>query len=75
MVGGSTNLGSPQSRAAARSLLDARKASAEDELDFQVVSILDGKPVNLDSSARRITERMVLVHDIPRPVREHTTDS
>ena len=53
---GDLPLGSPQSRAAARSLLDARKASEEDELRFQVVSILDGKPVNLDGLAERIRE-------------------
>jgi hypothetical protein len=58
-------LRSLQSRAAARSLLDARKASAEDGLRFQVVSILDGKPMNLDCSAARISGRNVLIHDIP----------
>lgn len=47
-------LGSAQSRAAARSLLAARKASDEDEIRFQVVSILDGKPVNLDGLAERL---------------------
>ena len=40
-------IGSPQSRAAARYLLAARKKASE-ELRFQAVSILDGSPVNLD---------------------------
>jgi hypothetical protein len=31
-----------------------RKASATDELHFQCVSIMDGKPVNLDELAKRI---------------------
>jgi hypothetical protein len=35
-------------------LLAARKASDEDEIRFQVVSILDGKPVNLDGLAERL---------------------
>jgi hypothetical protein len=39
---GNYALGSPQSRAAARSLLVARKASEEDEPHFEAVSILDG---------------------------------
>jgi hypothetical protein len=47
-------LGSAQSRAAARSLLVARKASEESELRFEVRSIVDGKPVNLDGLAERI---------------------
>jgi hypothetical protein len=47
-------LGSPQSRAAARSLLVARKASQDDELRFQAVSIVDGSPVNFDGLAETI---------------------
>jgi hypothetical protein len=43
-------LGSAHSRAAARSLLAARRAS-EDELRFRVVSVVDGRPVNLDGLA------------------------
>jgi hypothetical protein len=47
-------LGSAQSRAAARSLLAARKASEEDETRFQCCSIMDGKPVNFDGLAETI---------------------
>ena len=47
-------LGSPESRAAARAMLVARKASEEHELRFQAVSILDGSPVNLDGLAEII---------------------
>ena len=54
MKPGNYALGSPQSRAAARSLLEARKASKEDELHFQVVSIVDGSPVNFDGLAEAI---------------------
>lgn len=50
-------LRSPQSRAAARTLMEARKASEEDGLNFQVVSVVDGKPVNLDGLAERIRGR------------------
>ena len=46
---------------------NARKASEEDEVAFQVVSILDGKPMNLDELPVRIIARKVLIHDIPRP--------
>jgi hypothetical protein len=46
-------LGSAQSRAAARAMLEARKADAG-MLNFQVVSILDGKPVNFDGLAGAI---------------------
>jgi hypothetical protein len=46
-------LGSAQSRAAARALLEARKAKDE-ALQFQVVSLVDGKTVNLDGLAHRI---------------------
>jgi hypothetical protein len=48
-------LGSPQSRAAARALLVARKASEEDELYFEAVSILDGSRL-IDGSAETIRE-------------------
>src|ERR1700722_13272028 len=44
-------LGSAQSRAAARALLEARQS---EEIHFQTVSILDGKPVNLDGLADTI---------------------
>src|SRR5271170_6959057 len=47
-------LGSPQSRAAARALLEARKASEESELHFVAVSILDGSPLNFDGLAETI---------------------
>lgn len=46
-------LGSVQSRAAARALLVARRAN-EEQLRFRVVSVLDGKPVNLDGLAERL---------------------
>jgi hypothetical protein len=48
-------LGSAQSRAAARSLLEARKAS-EDEQGFEIItkSIVDGKRVNFDGIAETI---------------------
>ena len=46
-------LGSAQSKAAARALLVARKAS-EEELRFKVVSIVNGSRVNLDGLADRI---------------------
>lgn len=46
-------LGSALSRAAARSLLTARMESVE-ELHFQTVSILDGKPIYLDGLADRL---------------------
>jgi hypothetical protein len=49
-------LGSTQSRAAARSLLVARKASEEDELRFEAVSILDGSRLNFDGLAEAIRE-------------------
>jgi hypothetical protein len=49
-------LGSLQSSVVARSLVAAWKASEEDELRFQVVSILDKKPVNLDGLAERLRE-------------------
>lgn len=51
---GAFPLGSAQSRAAARSLLAARKASEDDEMRFQTVSILDGKPANLNGLAETI---------------------
>ncbi len=44
-------LGSAQSRAAARALLVARE---REEVRYQVVSILDGKPANLDGLAELI---------------------
>lgn len=47
-------LGSAQSRAAARAMLVTRKASEEDGLRFQVVSAVDGLPVNLDGLAEEI---------------------
>ena len=42
-------LGSALSRAAARSLLAARKVN-EEAVDFQTVSILDGKPARFDGT-------------------------
>jgi hypothetical protein len=48
-------LGSALSRAAARSLAMARRES-EDQLRFQVVSIVDGSRVNLDGLAEQIRE-------------------
>jgi hypothetical protein len=45
-------LGSAQSRAAARAMLEARKAN--EGLSFRVVSIVDGKPVNFDGLADAI---------------------
>jgi hypothetical protein len=51
---GAFPLGSPQSRAAARSLLAERKASKEEQLRFQAVSMLDGSPLNLDGWAETI---------------------
>jgi hypothetical protein len=47
-------LGSAQSRAAARAMLVTRKASEEDGLQFQTVSVVDGLPVNLDGLAEEI---------------------
>lgn len=49
--GGCFPLGSARSRAAARSLVTARKASEEDELRFEVRSAVDGSPVNLNGIA------------------------
>jgi hypothetical protein len=46
-------LGTRQSRAAARALLEARKLSEDDGLRFQVVSIVDGSPVNFDELASK----------------------
>jgi hypothetical protein len=54
MKPGNYALGSPQSRAAARSLLVDRKASEEDQLRFQVVSMVDGSRVNFDGLAETI---------------------
>jgi hypothetical protein len=54
MKPGNYALGSQLSRPAARSLLIARKASEEDQLRFQTVSIVDGSRVNLDGLAERI---------------------
>ena len=51
---GALPLGSARSRAAARSLLAARKASEEDEIRYHCCSIIDGKPVNFDGLAKRI---------------------
>ncbi len=48
-------LGSAQSRAAARSLLEARKAS-EKGLHFEVRFLVDGKPVNLEGLAETIRD-------------------
>jgi hypothetical protein len=45
-------LGSMQSRAAARSLMVARKAN-EEEFRVQCYSVVDGRPVNLDGLADR----------------------
>ena len=43
---------SAQSRAAARAMLEVRQES-EGGLRFQVVSVVDGKPVHLDGLAER----------------------
>lgn len=51
MKAGDYALGSPQSRAAARAMLEARRS---DKLRFQAVSILDGSMVNLDGLAEAI---------------------
>jgi hypothetical protein len=51
---GNFALGSPQSRAAARAMLVARKASKEDELSFEAVSILDGSRLNCAGLADRM---------------------
>src|ERR1017187_188542 len=51
---GCFSLGSAQSRAAARAMLVTRKASEEDGLRFQVVSAVDGLPVNFDRLAETI---------------------
>jgi hypothetical protein len=56
---GDLPLGSLQSRAATRSLIAARKACEEDGLRFQVVSIVDGKPVNLGGLAEQMGEARV----------------
>jgi hypothetical protein len=50
---GAFALGSAESRAAARAILEARKAS-EDELRFEVRSIVDGERINLDGLAETI---------------------
>jgi hypothetical protein len=47
-------LGSWQSRAAARAMLERRKASEEEGLRFQVVSIVDGSLVAFDKLAETI---------------------
>jgi hypothetical protein len=49
-------LGSAQSRAAARAMLARRKATEEDGLRFQVVSVVDGSRVNFDELTERIRE-------------------
>jgi hypothetical protein len=69
MKSGDYPLRSSQSRAAARTLVEARNAR-EEGIHFQVVSILDGKPINLEGLAERIAGRRVLIHDIPRPANE-----
>ena len=52
MKPGNYPLRSSQSRAAARSLLAARNADGE-ELHFQIVSVVDGMQVDLETLARR----------------------
>jgi hypothetical protein len=47
-------LGSVQSRAAARSLIAARRQREQESLRFQAVSLLDGKPLYLDGLAERM---------------------
>ncbi len=47
-------IGSPLSRAAARAMLAAREASDDGGLCFQVVSVVDGKSVNLGGLAGRL---------------------
>ena len=59
MKPGDYALGSPQSRAAARSLLETRKT---DELRFQAVSILDGSRLNLDGLAEAIRAGRIRAH-------------
>jgi hypothetical protein len=58
---GSYPLGSALSRAAARSLVAARKSS-EEEFRVQTVSILDGRPVNLDGLAERLSAARLRPH-------------
>ena len=53
---GNYPLGSAQSRAAARSLLAARKASEGDEVRFEVRSIVDGTRINFDGLAEQLRE-------------------
>jgi len=71
MKPGNFALGSRQSRAAARSLLVARKASEEDELRFQAVSIVDGSRLNLDGPAEAIRAGRMTAHagESPLPFR------
>ncbi len=70
MKPGNYVLGSPQSRAAARSLLEARKASEEDELHFVAVSILDGSPLKFDGLAETIRAARMKsqTEDFPAPL-------
>jgi len=53
---GDLPLGSLLSRAAARSLVAARRASEEGGLSFRCVSIIDGKPINFDGLADQVPE-------------------
>src|SRR5271155_2447677 len=65
---GAFPLGSAQSRAAARSLVAARKASEENELRFQVVSVVDGARVNLDGLAEKLRAARMNAHGEESPV-------
>jgi hypothetical protein len=56
---GPSLLGSAQSWVAARTLLVARES---EELRFQTVSVLDGKPVKLDGLADAIRAARTAVH-------------
>jgi hypothetical protein len=64
---GAFPLGSAQSRAAVRSMVEARDASEEDEIRFQMVSILDGKPVNLSGLAESIRAARMRVQNEELP--------
>jgi hypothetical protein len=68
-------LGSAQSRAAARALLTARKASEEDEICLQTGSILDGKPVNFNGLAETIRAARRREQDAELPASDAGEDS
>ena len=51
---GYLRVGSAQSRAAARALVESRKAIQEDQIRFVVRSIVTGEMVNLDELAKEV---------------------